>query len=440
MKPIISCASIDTGIVANEHRFLKFNPDSNAPAVQTPKSFVSDLLLREHAFREAFAQKLTKASEFEKKPFLCAVIRLLPPPVPAKRGSISPAETRLGELLSDKEGFWGRIKDDVYVMVLWNHPPKTKENRLLRLQDKLEKALDLKVSLGMSNYPHKINCTPKETFHNAIMALDHASFFDPGTAIIFDEVSLNIWGDRLYQLGRITDAIHQYKKGLELAPSNINLINSLGVCHGIMNRFDLAMQQFQKVMAMEPCEVMARYNMGLACYLLGDLKTGLAHIQQASSMNSTFFEVELTLGNLFLENNKFEKAQTHLERSKELKPDSHLPYRFLGDFFLTNNRPEKAVPIFSKAIRLNSSDGVSLSGLARAYELQEINMEIALTFAEQSVALDPENHLFLERLGRIYKRQGLHQEAGEAFERAGLDFMTGTIKKPEFDKKQKLSA
>ena len=206
MKPAISCASIDTGIVAGEHRFLKAYPGADTPRVQIPESFVSDLLLKEHSFLEAFAQKLAKTAEPERKPFFCAVIRLMPPPPPSQRGSVSPAETQLKKIISDKEGFWGRIKNDVYALALWGAQKKAGKNRILMIQEELEQSLDLKISLGMTMYP-QIDFTPRETFHNALKALDHASFFNPGSAILFGEASLNIWGDRLYQLGRIHEPV-----------------------------------------------------------------------------------------------------------------------------------------------------------------------------------------------------------------------------------------
>ncbi len=66
----------------------------------------------------------------------------------------------------------------------------------------------------------------------ALKALDHAAFFGPGHAVEFDGLTLNICGDRLFQLKNIDAAITEYEKGLSIAPADMNLLNSLGVASG----------------------------------------------------------------------------------------------------------------------------------------------------------------------------------------------------------------
>jgi hypothetical protein len=67
------------------------------------------------------------------------------------------------------------------------------------------------LTIGVAAYP-TINYTRHQIVNNAEKALEHASFFGPGTITPFDAVSLNISGDRHYQAGNLEGAIREYQK------------------------------------------------------------------------------------------------------------------------------------------------------------------------------------------------------------------------------------
>ena len=60
---------------------------------------------------------------------------------------------------------------------------------------------------------------------------------------VFDDTSLNISGDRLFDQGKIVAALSEYRKGLRLNPENNNLRNSLGVCFGEQGNLESAIQR-----------------------------------------------------------------------------------------------------------------------------------------------------------------------------------------------------
>ena len=102
-----------------------------------------------------------------------------------------------------------------------------------------------------------------EIINNARKAFDHATFFGANSLVAFDDVSLNISGDKFYEKGDIPAAINEFKLALALDPGNVNVHNSLGVCYGLQSDYDSAIAAFQKAMALDPGEYMALYNLGL---------------------------------------------------------------------------------------------------------------------------------------------------------------------------------
>ncbi|MEA1969557.1 MAG: hypothetical protein U9N77_15230, partial [Thermodesulfobacteriota bacterium] len=85
---------------------------------------------------------------------------------------------------------------------------------------------------------------------------------------------------------------------------------------------------------------------------------------------------------------------------------------------IAQQEPEKAETEYRKAVKLNPSDAGALSGLALTYEIQNSNLDIALTFAKESIMIEPDNPLFRSRLGNIYVKQNRNDLADIEFKKA----------------------
>ena len=96
--------------------------------------------------------------------------------------------------------------------------------------------------------------------------------------MVFDGVSLNISGDKLYENGDLQGAIDEFKRALELDPSNVNVHNSLGVCYGLQSEYESAIEEFKKVASIDPGEYMAMFNLGLVHTLQGQPEEALKSI------------------------------------------------------------------------------------------------------------------------------------------------------------------
>lgn len=274
---------------------------------------------------------------------------------------------------------------------------------MVSLKDKISAALKADILIGIAKFPFH-DFSKAQTFDNALKAIDHAAFFGPDSLIHFDATSLNISADRLFGLNKYGMAIKEYQKGLEIEPNDINLINSLGVCFGIMGKLDKAKLEFKKAMRINPNELMVIYNIGLLYQIEGDVDKAIIYLRKAHGINPSAFEVELLLGHLFMKKGQSDQAMPHLETASRVNPKSGLAFRMKGEIYLVDNLPEKAGYEFNKAIKLNPSDAVSLSGYAKSLDLQEKNLNIALTFAKNSIALEPDNQLFKKRLETILEK------------------------------------
>lgn len=387
---------------SKEIHFLKTDSDSHT--LGPPKIFFSDLLHDQTVQIGKFKTRLSSA-DIPGDNFICAVVQVsqtASKKTKAKAKDIF--EACFHSVLNKERGIWESLDDSAFALVFWDYVKEKNASRLLSLlKGKISAALTSDILMGVASFPFH-DFKREDIPGNALKAIDHAAFFGSNGMIYFDAVSLNISGDRLYQLNRYDAAIKEYKKGLEIEPRNINLINSLGVCYGVMGQIEKAKKKFEKAIAIKPEEVMVIHNIGLIHRINKDEDKAIIYLKKAHGINQNLFEVESLLGLLLFKQEKWDQALPHLETAGRLNPNSSTTFRMKGEIFLDKldkKNPDQAGAEFNRAVKLNPSDATSLSGYAQSMALQNKNLKIALIFAQKSVALEPENHLFKKRLEQI---------------------------------------
>jgi len=387
---------------SKEIHFLKARSD-NYP-IHPPATFFSDLLQDHTVQLDRFNTRLN-SMDIPGNDFICAVVKVSDKiSIKKKERAKDIFEACFHSVLDNERGIWESLDDTAFALVFWDYVKEEKGARLISLlKEKISTALGADILMGIATFPFH-GFKRDDILANALKAIDHAAFFGTDHMIYFDAVSLNISGDRLYQLNQHDRAIQEYKKGLEIEPKNINLINSLGVCYGIINEIEKAGTQFKRAIAINPTEVMVIYNIGLIHRIKKDEERAILYLKKAHGIDQNIFEVELLLGHLLFKQEKWNMALPHLEAATRLNPVAATPFKMRGEIFLDKldkKNPKRAGVEFNKAIKLNPSDAVSLSGYAQAMLLQKKNLKIALTFANRSVALEPDSHLFRSRLKQI---------------------------------------
>ncbi|MBF0233286.1 MAG: tetratricopeptide repeat protein, partial [Desulfamplus sp.] len=391
----------------------------------------------------------------------------------------------LNEAVAKNSGIWQWLSGSTLIIAIWGEFTQA-ENTLRDLMKFINTTLKQACYAGAAIFPF-MDFSPEMALSNAVKALDHSAFFAPGTTTFFDDVTQNICGDRLYQLGKVELAAIEYEKGLEIRSDNLNMLNSLGVCYSIMNRLDLARRQFEKAIVfqrdtqlrqdnlkqgnilnksdqpekygefkqagqsekygefkqtdkpekdgknkqvdhpefyenVDDNEFMLLYNAALISNLMNDVENGISYIRKATSINKDFFESELTAGILLLKANITDEALLHIENAVNLNSDSGIAHRILGELYMKTNLPAKAVHAYTRAVKLNPSDACAISGLARAFEVQNKNLDLALDLALHSLIIAPENPWFRIRLAKIYMKRGERDFADIEFAKAGEFF------------------
>lgn len=323
----------------------------------------------------------------------------------------------IDKLCQSENGIWGQLDQDIYGCFFSDKNEASAPKLSKKIQNNLGKLRKETVSIGAASYP-TIDFNKEQIIDNARKALEHATFFGPGSSVSFDAVSLNISGDEMYQKGDIDGAIEEFKTALLLDPSNVNVHNSLGVCYGVQKTYEKALEEFEEAIRLDLDEVMSIYNAGLVNMFTDKKDKALEYFLDADSKEECIFEVAIQTGKLYLEMRKPEKAKIFLEKAVRARPESGLACRFLGECCAAMNMTDDAVSAYKKAIRQNPNDADSLSALGYLYDLQGENPEITTIFCQQSVDIAPENGLFRYRLGSLYLKRDQLKDALEQLQKA----------------------
>ena len=273
--------------------------------------------------------------------------------------------------------------------------------------------------VGIAEWP-TLNYSKTQTLVNCAKALMHSSFLEPGSAVAFDHLTLNISGDYYFDDGDYQAAGKEYRYGLQLFPGDINLLNSLGVTLVEFNQYSRAIDCFKAVLLKHKNDHMALVNLGLAQQAVGAKRDAMVTLEKARQVipedEAVGGELFLPLGRLYTEFGFTEQAINVLLQwsSRHGSEKEFLLYRLLGKNYFAKGEHAKAITACQRALRIYPQDSVSLSLLGALYVVEKQGDEIGLRLCNQAVDLDPANPDNLYRLAFAYLQTAGWRDAREA--------------------------
>jgi len=194
------------------------------------------------------------------------------------------------------------------------------------------------------------------------------------------------------------DADKWLTKMLEWAPNDSEGWYYLGRTKYNENRFAEAISAFQQCLKLDPQNVKAEDNLGLALAGLGRNEEATAAYQQAISWQA---------------------------QSLTKNPG---PYIDLGGLLIDENRPQDAVSFLLRGIEIAPSESRAHELLGKAYTRIE-DFSRAQAELEKAIELSPQAANLHCMLAPVYRKQGLAEKAKAEYERCAA--LTGTHSTPQ---------
>ena len=157
-------------------------------------------------------------------------------------------------------------------------------------------------------------------------------------------------------LGDYAGAEESLTKALQLAPNDPQAESLLGWSQMLLEKYDDALMQFQKVLMREPGNALARINVGYICLKKGIFGEAIEHLSKAIRLDNdrkATLYAHFYLGLVYLERDMFEDAQTFFQKSLVLGPNLIEAYYELGRAFWFNGQREEATQTWRDGFAAN---------------------------------------------------------------------------------------
>jgi tetratricopeptide (TPR) repeat protein len=186
-------------------------------------------------------------------------------------------------------------------------------------------------------------------------------------------------------LGDFGDADKWLTTVTEETPDDAEAWYLLGRTKYNENRFEEAIQAFQRTLSLRPRDIKAQNNLGLSYQ-------GLNRVGEAQQA--------------------FDAA---ISWQKDSPVKDAQPYMNMGSLLADQNQPSQALPWLQQAVALAPRNPKAHEELGRVYDLLK-KPDQAQQELEQAIALAPEVAGLHYKLGQLYRRQGRQQLAQQQFD------------------------
>ena len=209
----------------------------------------------------------------------------------------------------------------------------------------------------------------------AVMAYIEALILSEGGGI--DALSAREELSALYmRQGNYDEAGGQLKKILEVSPQDIKSRGNLGICFLQLGYAAASLDEFKRVLQVDPNNFVALYNSGLAHTMEREPEKAAAAFEKAVASGEKSGEpllpmAYLGLARAYQARGQFAFALKMTDKARELAPRSHYVYLSKAEIYEDMKDPGNALASLRKALQVNPHDKSAQQSLSRIISRQK---------------------------------------------------------------------
>jgi tetratricopeptide (TPR) repeat protein len=229
-------------------------------------------------------------------------------------------------------------------------------------------------------------------------------------------------GQKQYALKKYADAVHSFRKGLELDPHLSGAHYQIGLAILGMADSGNAVREFEAALQNDPKDANAHYQLGKLLLQLQELSKAAPHLEEAMRLKPAMAEGYAELGRLDVQLHKLEDAEKAFQAAVRLKPDLITALKGMADLLKEQGKVEEAKPYLDRVrqltqCKLDANLAITLNGEGLNLMKQE-KLDQALQAFTEALAKDPSYAVAAYNRGLVLARQNRLGEAAESFRTA----------------------
>jgi tetratricopeptide (TPR) repeat protein len=213
----------------------------------------------------------------------------------------------------------------------------------------------------------------------------------------------NNLGNALLELDRIDEAIHHYRRALELEPELDDARYNMGVALWKLGRVADAMVQFREVVSRDPEYAAAYNNLGQALLSLGRTEEAVGQFRRALELRPSFEVAHYNLGLALAELGRDDEAVEEYRRTLEIEPGFAMAHNNLGTIHHARGRLDEAIRHYRRALEIDSEIKEAHNNLGQALCSQGREEE-AIVHYREALRIDPDFSVARDNLEQALRR------------------------------------
>ena len=208
-----------------------------------------------------------------------------------------------------------------------------------------------------------------------------------------------------YSCGKFQEALYANQLLIKDFPNDPLLFNISGACYSGLGPIDLAINNFEKAIALNPKYAEAHYNLGVAFQKTHQPDNAIKHYKEAINVKHEYPAAHNNLGLISLELGYTNSAIKSFEWAIAYSPEYAEAHNSLGAASQELDKFDEAIKHYKKAVTINPKYAQALNNLGISYEILGLEVE-ALNYYEEAINVKPdfaEAHFNLSRLKKYKK-------------------------------------
>ncbi|MBT5470079.1 MAG: tetratricopeptide repeat protein [Nitrospina sp.] len=201
-------------------------------------------------------------------------------------------------------------------------------------------------------------------------------------------------------------------------PAPIDSHFNRGVEHYDNKDFAKAIEEYKLALRKNPKDTFALYNMGVVYQDQGKNDRAAEFYQDVLKHTEDTFS-RINLASIDYSKGKKEEAFSQLKTAANKNPDSAHPLSVLGEFQELEGQLAEAEQTYLRALNIDSKHSASHYRLGKLL-LKKQKYDQGVEHILKAVDLEPENPTYLEALGSEFERSGKLLEAANSMERVSV--------------------
>ena len=175
---------------------------------------------------------------------------------------------------------------------------------------------------------------------------------------------------------------------------------------------DQAAASFRQVIANQPNDPEAHYNLGTLYLRTNALQEARRNLEQAVDLRPEYPEAWNNLGMIAAQEGQTDDAIRNFRHSLHQRPDYTVALLNLGNLYRRQGNIQEAKTLLGRALEITPADPEANYSLGMLYARQE-QLDVAVQYLEKAVTLRPEYPDALNNLGVLFVRNQRYPEAEE---------------------------